>query len=402
MTKRYKNSLKQQLNLLQGMYWVAFCSISGFATVFLLTKGLSSSTIGIIIASASLISVVAQFATGFILDHFVALTVKKLLNLYAGATAVLNVLILLVQSNTAVVALLYCISLVFLFNIQPLITTLVYQYINSGLQTSFSFSRGIGSLSYALTSFFLGKWLDTHSSLSVPILSTTMMVVLFMVLLSLPEVNSSVKSREQSKKKVDKEASLGGLFKKYPTLLSLLVGLCCIFIFHTTVNVFLPQMVANVGGKNAQVGYAIALAAFCELPVMLSFQRIEAKITVQNALRISGVFYFVRSLIYYFSHTFLMFIPAQLLQSFSFALITPAYAHYINELMSEEDQTKGQTFVMAAVTLGNVVGSLVGGQLVQNQGISAMLQFGILLSFVGMLIIFYTIKKDKAQNKASN
>ncbi|MGX6977720.1 MFS transporter [Vagococcus elongatus] len=402
MTKGYTDRLKQQLNLLQGIYWVAFCSISGFATVFLLTKGLSSSTIGIIIASASLISVFAQFATGFILDRFVNLTVKKVLLGYAGATTVLNALILLVQSYTVIVALLYCVSLVFLFNVQPLITTLVYQYINSGLNTTFSFSRGIGSLTYALTSFFLGKWLDAHSSLSVPVLSTTTMVVLFILLLTLPKVNSLKKNRQEDEGKRAKETSLGEVFRKYPTMLGLLVGLCCIFIFHTVVNVFLPQMIDNVGGKNTQVGYAIALAAFCEIPIMLSFQRIEARFTVQNTLKISGVFFFIRSLIYYFAGTFLMFLPAQLLQSFSFALITPAYAHYVNEIMAEEDQVKGQTFVMAAVTLGNVVGSLVGGQLVQNLGVSAMLLFGVLLSFVGMLVLFYTVKKEPKQNTPSN
>ncbi|MGX7029951.1 MFS transporter [Vagococcus zengguangii] len=390
-----KQSVFGKLALIQGLYWVMFCSVSGFATVYMLDRGISDAMVGIIIAIASLISVVVQIATGFIMEKMPSLSLRKIISGSLLTMGVINLLLMFFNQSDALIALLYCLAVVLLYNVQPLMTSLVYEYVNAGYRVSFSITRGIGSGTYALTSFLLGGWLAKHSSLSIPVVTTVVAFFLLALLFYLPHIADD---RNVLNKTVHEEKQVTtNLLKKYPSLLPLLVAIAMVFTFHTIVNVFLPQIITHVNGTKSQVGYAIAIASVVEIPVMFGFQWLERKFKVRNLLKISVIFFFIRSVLYLVAGNFLQIVPVQLLQMFSFAIITPAYAHYINELTEKKDNVKGQTFVMAAVTAGNVFGSFIGGQIITYGGVKNMLGLGVAVMVIGVIAMFYSMKVDKLQ-----
>lgn len=125
---------------------------------------------------------------------------------------------------------------------------------------------------------------------------------------------------------------------------------------------------------------------------MFGFQRLEKKVSVEKLIQFSVVFFFIRSLIYLFASQLLAIVPAQLLQGLSFAILTPAYAHYVNQNMSALDRVKGQTYMMACVTLGNVIGSFVGGYILEWRDVTALLIFGTILAFLGMVSLIRGVR----------
>lgn len=388
------SDLKGRIYLLQAFYWMSFCSISGFATVFLLSNTVPNSQIGLIIALGSLLSVFAQFMTGILIDKIPRMTVRRVMLFFLALSTVVSLGTILFVKETVLMAILYCVLIVLLFNSQPLVTSLIYDYINEGADLSFSFSRGLGSMMYASFSFVMGLWLEQHSTLWIPILSTGLSLVLLLIVWRLPELNQSVAHEAD----VQVPTNLGEFHKKYPSFLLFLIGVAVIFSFHTIVNVYLPQIVHHVGGGSKEIGFAIALAGFLEIPTMFGFKRLEERVNVIILLRISAIFFFIKAMIYLIAPNFLVLQAAQLLQALSFALITPAYAHYINEWMAPNDRVKGQTFMMAGVTFGNVIGSLVGGWLLDMSGVSLLLVFGLVQACLGMIIILLSLRHKSEGN----
>lgn len=386
------SKLRFQLNLFQLFYWMAFCGISGFATVYLLSQQITDIQIGLIVASGSLLSVCMQVLTGVFIDKFPALTVKKVILIFLGVTGIMMFGVLLVGNNPLFVSILYCLGLVFLLNLQPLVTALIYEYINNGANVSFSVSRGIGSMAYGLFSFGMGIWLESHSKAYIPLLSGLFMVILVGILAWLPKI----KEEEDVliNQAVDGESS-GSMFRQYPGLLSFILGIVSLFTFHTIVNVFLPQIIEHVQGGSRELGFVIALAAFCEIPIMFFFERLERRFGVRHLLQVSAIFFVLKAVIYATVPSFSVILTSQVLQSLSFALITPAYASYTNQWMKPTDRVKGQTFMMAAVTLGNVVGSLLGGQVLDRASVESLLVIGLGMTLLGMILMFISLRYSK-------
>ena len=62
--------LTAQYALTQAAYWMVFCGLYTFATVYLLSKGLTSSKIGIIVACGNLLGFVLQPYISGLADRF--------------------------------------------------------------------------------------------------------------------------------------------------------------------------------------------------------------------------------------------------------------------------------------------------------------------------------------------
>ena len=72
---------------------------------------------------------------------------------------------------------------------------------------------------------------------------------------------------------------------------------------------------------------------------------------------------------------------------FRWGLMTAASVYYVNALMEPEDAIKGQAYFTMAYTLGSVLGSFLGGTLIDLAGVHAMLLFSTVSAFIGALIV---------------
>ena len=111
--------VKMKLYLVQIFYWMAFCAISGFATVFLVSRNIPSGEIGVIIALGSILSVFMQFSTSNLLEAFPKLTVRKMMYLFFGMGSIFGILVILFSQQTLLLAILYCLLFIILYNTQP-------------------------------------------------------------------------------------------------------------------------------------------------------------------------------------------------------------------------------------------------------------------------------------------
>ena len=86
---------------------------------------------------------------------------------------------------------------------------------------------------------------------------------------------------------------------------------------------------------------------------------------------------------------------AAVMQMGSFALYIPASVYYVNEVMEERDKFKGQALMTGTNTLGGVIGSLLGGFLIDQAGVSVMNLAGLVMAVSGAVLVFLFVFRQK-------
>ena len=151
-----EKKLMVQYSALQGCYWMLFCAVYSFSTVYLLARGFTSAQIGVCIAVGNVCGVILQPTFAGIADRSQKLTIHKLTALLAALMLFTVALQYFTPDILWPVAILFVCTNALLQVLQPLVNSVSIYYINRGVNVDFGIARGIGSLLYAVCSSILG------------------------------------------------------------------------------------------------------------------------------------------------------------------------------------------------------------------------------------------------------
>lgn len=369
---------------IQGLFWMGYAAIIGFASVYLLSCGYTSGQIGILIAAASLLSAFAQPWVAGLADKPGSLNARRLVLLLGGGVAVCAGALIFLPREMAVILLLYGVCVTLLQSTTSLINALG---VTGEQLPNFGIGRAAGSVCYAAMVFFLGRITDRLGGGAVPPAIFLSFALLLGVVFLYPGSKSKAKSAQSSKE--------AGFFRRYPAFAMVIVGCALIFISHTVLNSFTYQIVVTRGGGSSEMGTSMAMSAIIEIPPMLAFGWLLKKAPCHTWFRISGIFFFLKNLGTLLCGSVAGFYAVQLFQMFGWGLISVSAVYYINNVMAPRDAVKGQSFYTVALTLGNVFGSVIGGRIIDTLGVDAMLIFGTVSAFLGAVILLIFARKPE-------
>ena len=396
MTRKADRILTLQISAVQGLYWMVFCPIASYASVYLLSRDFSSQRIGWVIAVSNVLAIVLQPALGALVDKVRRISLKAVMAILSLLCMLMLGGLILLQPGMIGTAVLYVLIIAFLLSMQPLVTSLTFRYINAGHDISFGVTRSAGSIFFAILSPLLGILVDRNSTAILPFAGLILFTVYLLVVQSLPKVAEIPQVLE-----TDKEEHKGslevGFLRRYDRFIPFLIGIACLFIFHSIINNFLPQIMVSVGGRETDIGISLTIAALCEMPAFLGFNYLVRKIRNQTLLIVSGIFYVLRSVVFLLAASIWTVNVGQAPQVLSFGLFIPASVYFVNKLMREEDRVKGQSLVTGMSTLGSFFGSVVGGRLIDQSGVGGALAFGLAGTVVGCLLMIYAVSKRKGR-----
>ena len=149
-------SINVRYSMLQGIYYVGFCAVIGYAAVYLGSIGMSSSLIGIVLAIANILTSIAQPVLGGFVDKS-NISMKKVLMIMFGLCSILSVFLMFVSKVTFLAAALFIAVSTILYTTMPLVNSLAFAFQKHGIDVKFGVARGIGSVAYALASLVLGN-----------------------------------------------------------------------------------------------------------------------------------------------------------------------------------------------------------------------------------------------------
>ena len=401
---RNKN-LTLNYSLVQFFHWLNFASVSSFASIYLLDVGFSNTQIGILIAVSGIISAFLQPVVASYADRLSSPSLKKITSFITAIALFLGISLYFCHSSLIFTGLFYgsCMALIQLLT--PLVNALGMESMNQGHKLNYGAARGMGSLAYAAGAYVLGilvsKW--GAGTISFSIIAGFGLLFAFLLLFPFQKMaklnDSSQKNTSSPKHSSEGIASNSGalyFFKKYPRFTLILMGCILIYVSHVLINSFTFQIIQTKGGDSSQMGTAMALGSLFELPVMFLFAYMQKKIRCDIWFRISGLFFFLKILGSLLAPNMIVFYLIQIFQMGGWALITVSSVYYVNSIMEPEDAIKGQAYFTMTYTLGSVLGAFLGGALIDQAGVNAMLIFGTVAALIGALLLLFSAQKSRS------
>ncbi|PKO14574.1 MAG: hypothetical protein CVU39_13935 [Chloroflexi bacterium HGW-Chloroflexi-10] len=385
-SKILSNKLTMHYAMIQSVDILGYCTIFSFASVYLLSRGFTNSQVGLTLTLSSAIALLFQPLVAAFADKTKKLSLRSIVVIILAAFTIFSILLLVTPAIVLPTAILY-ILLAILFTIQvPLITSMSMEHINNGVPVNFSLARGIGSFAFAILSFGLGFLVESFGTQIVILVNIGIGLLTILLVSTFKKVKTTPTAGAHRETKA---LSFVAFTRKNKRFMAVIASLSLLYFSHVLINTYSIQILQKVGGDSSDMGIAIAIAGFLELPAMALFPWIYKKIrNAGTIMKFSGLFFVIKALITLMAPNVFWIIIAQCFQFFAYAMITPASVFYVNQQISELDKNKGQTWMGMTMGISNLIGSLSGGLMLDSSGgVSLMLTVSIAVSMVGLLML---------------
>ncbi len=384
-----KSNLTVHYTLQQIAYWAAVAGLMSFATAFLLEKGFAPSQVGILLASGNLLSCAFQPLLAAQADRIGG----NVLKLFTLGLSTLSFLFLCVIQFLPVAQWLYALSyLLAVFSLDammPLLNSICVAYNERGIKINYGVGRGLGSLAYAFSALIIGK---AMAGLGADIMVWIVLALLgcnIVITLRYPEIR---RSRTLENKSSDC-CTVPEFFLRYKWYCISLLGVMLLAMFHAMTENYLIEIAGSLGGDSGSVGIALFVATAIEAPVVIYFEKIRKYISDNWLLRLAGLSFLLKSVLFLLAPSVTAIYFIQLLQATSYSFLSPTQLYYAKAKVKAADMVKGQAFITAAYSLGCAIGNFTGGQLLDIFNVTALLIAGIAMAAAGTAILFATVDK---------
>ena len=427
-------------SVLLGCYMMIMCAGFNYVTYYLLDRGVSDSKIGILIAVSCALAVVFQQLLGRRVDSGI-LNGKTVLLLFAGFMSALGFAIAVFRPAW-LAALMYGMLMCSIQVMQPILNSFSFYYKSEGISVNYGVARGVGSLCYACFSMLLGLLTVRVGSVAVPLSLGLLSAAIFLIIRSMPAIQTSgvgqtsgvsqtsvsqtsvsqtsvsqtsgvsrsesetsgVARSEPETSGVARTAETSGVagsfhLSQYPSFAMMLGGLVMVMLFHNMVMTYFIYVVERAGGDSGNMGLAIGLSGLTEIPIIFFYTRIKGGRPSRYFLAFSGVAFFAKATLFLFSRSMGMVYFVQCVQCLSYGLMAASRVYYVDETVGKENETTGQAYMTATETIGIVLGSSLGGFLIQARGIETLLWGGVAVSFMGMLLMVGSVLYERNRQR---
>jgi PPP family 3-phenylpropionic acid transporter len=401
-------SLSKKVNLqftaIQSSYWISFVPLGGFAVVLLQSKSFTDSEIGILLAMQSIASIVAQPLISAFAGRHPDTPLKKIISimLLLGAAAA-SIFYFLPHLFLPAVLIFAAIGMTH-YSAPAFLNAMAMQLTNAGIKMNYGAARGIGSISFALIGVALGKLVD--------ISGTNIILPFFVIVLLITSVlvTKIYAPPPREKQTVDVDApaempqtNLLEFLRKNKQYTGFCIASAFLFACHSCINSFLPNITGPLGGTITDQGIIRGISAAFELPIMFFYSFIASRISSHKLLIFSALSFFLKSLTTMIAPSMSILFLIQAFQLPAFGLYTPAAVHFSDKSVLDVDRVRAQAISMAVgVGLGNVIGNLGGGFVLDKLGLHSMLIVSTVLGFIGFLIMFFVLHERRGQTVLSN
>ncbi len=413
MLEKFKESLEFRCNFgyiaAQGLYWMIVCCTISMGNAYLSNKGFSTVSIGFLFAFAYLFAALIQQIVSAIIDRSAKSNVMDVLFVLGIILGVDLLIGLGTKESGFITGFSFLVGAMVATIMQPFLNSLNFHIEEYGVKMNFGVARASGSFFFFVMSIVAGNLMKFQSPNVAPCFGfmTTALFVATIVWISIQLKNSRIQIApkydpfEATQAKNSFELSeIKSFVTNNKMFFVFLIGVVCFFFGHLLINTFIYDITTTAGGDEADNGGLLAFAALVELPAMIFFSKLKERFKTRDMIIVSAIFFFVKILLTTLANTVGMLYVSMFFQAFAFALFIPASVHYVDEIMDKTDAVKGQSAITVAITISNLISSLLGGMIIGALNVNAALWFATLITLVGVVIAIYGLlhKNKKIKN----
>ena len=384
-----------RFSAIEALFWGSYSAIFAYSSVYLLDKGFSNSVIGYIIAIGSILSAVLQPSVGAYADRSRKNVLHTLLTVFSLIMVLCCGGLLCAGRVFWVTALLYGLLIAFLQVITPLINSLGMLFISRGVNINFGIARGLGSLAYAGISALLGVLTERFDVSTViwTVMALYVLMIIAVVTFHFKDINEDPASTDVVE--APAKQNIFEFFASHRRFTVLLFGNVLIFISYNMVCDYLYQIIASIGCTSSDLGNVLFVGAALELPSLFLLTRINKRVSSGHLFKLTAVFMTLKNIILLFAGSLAAVYCAMLTQPLGFGLFAGISIYYVSHTIEPENDVRGQSLMTDTITVGAVLGSLLGGIIIDAASVKAMLVFAVIVSAVGMVIVCLSAENGK-------
>ncbi len=273
--------------------------------------------------------------------------------------------------------------------------------ISEGYELNYGATRSGGSLMYALTAAGFGVVMNLFGAKPGIGVLALLYVVLILAARNIPNPQKKLKDAPDKTLKDGVRYLLNN--RPYVALvLTYFVGIICI----CASDGFLSLRIAELGGSDAHIGAGMFVQAMSEIPIMLLYSRIKARLKVAPhvTIAISFVFYFIKCVLLGLAPSVEAAILITLLNGLSFALFVMAIVDYI--LMYVDPSYLSTAYLLFSALgsgLGAALGNYVDGAVAEAIGVgNMMLVMSVTALLAAAIVGFWGKSKAVAPEAATS
>ncbi len=364
-------------------FWMSMCTFSGFMAVYLSYYGFSDSLIGLTASAVSLITIAFQLFISTFSDAHLHIPIKRIITAVYFLTLGLVAVLALLPMSLILMMIVFSLA-GGLFNSLPgLFNAQVIQFINAGIPVNFGWPRGVSSIAYALTAFFIGQLLENYSpTLLMPICLILIVAAIIMIsLLPRPDEETGDEAIPELME-TGERTSLRQLLSSSRVLQVFLLSSIFMSAGQSNLFLFLTRIIEAAGGNKADLGLAMFIQAGIEMPAMFLIPRLLRRFRARAILVFSVTAYLVKIMLIYFSSSLAGIYAAMAVSVFCFGLYGMTSVFFVNDIVRYNEKVRAQTLVTASGAFSAIIYNLGAGWIVQAFGIRTLNLICMLLQVI--------------------
>ncbi len=420
-----KTILNVEYGGIHAAYWMYYGVVASFNAAFLLARGYTNSEIGIILAVASVLSVLIQPLLADLADRSRRLDVIGVSQISTLVLMAAGAGLFLFREKSLPLWLLYVAVSAGLLALQPLLNSLCFKLEESGHHVNFGICRSCGSLGYALFAILLGVMVEKSGAGILPVAGEVtlgaLLVLLVLVKKSFSEAllrkkygDRAAAGGEESKPvgapatdgklreadpAVREDINLAEFVRRNRLFVALNLAIIVLFFQNYIANNYMLQLVEGVGGDAADMGRIFSVMAFMEIPGLFFFEKIAKRFSLESLLIFSAFAFVAKFAVIYIAESVFMLYVAHIFQAVSFPIFLSGMVAYTDGCMSKGEAVKGQSLYTACITVSSVFAGVLGGIMLDMAGPKFMAGVSTISAVAGAVLVTLILRKMKKSGK---
>jgi len=376
----------------QGSYCAGMCALNAFTAVYLIFKGFTNAQIGVTVSLLSLAAIFVQLFVSNFADSHAHIQLKKIVLVLYLITVAGCALLWLLPLPVAVLIITYCIATSSQRSIMALINAMMMQFSNMGLRVNYGWPRGVCSILFAFSAFVLGILIEKYSpDIIMPIaIGLTVFGIISIVVMPNPDqmarqyqaqsTGQVLAAREQSTEEVTEHpTSYPEMLRRNPTLMLFIGASIVLSLGQSTAGVFMIRVIEAAGGSAKELGTAILIQAGIEFPMLFASAWILKKFKVSNILVFSFFCYSIKQFGIAVAPSVGAIYGVMAISLFCMGIYAFASVLFVHSIVRPSEMVRAQTLVVLSQTVGQIVGSLISGALIDPLGLRSLLMVSLII-----------------------
>lgn len=394
-----KRAIRDQIALcgMQATYWSVVTMQSSFLISFLKQNGYSTDLTALIVFLNAIANLIAQPLWGYLSDA--RLGIKRVILCCLGLSIPALALMPAAVSSVAFTVTLNLLYSAFSQPLQGLTDAVTNLSALRNKYVTYGITRGIGSLTAAVTSLFIGSLLNITGIESLFYINAGMLLLAFLMMLLFSGASYGMANGAGAPRPKEGSISIryaaNTLIRYWPYVL-LVLSNTLINVSNRLAHLFVPILIDEMNGTNGDLGMALFLNCILMAPCMV-VHGLMMKRGIKNhwPYIAAGVFMCLRVIAMALCHSLRAVVAVQILQSFGYGLLQPAMVRAVSDVSPLKLRATAISLATAfQIVFSTLLGNNLGSACADLFGRNVTFVGGALLSFLGILLYLPVMKAE--------